>query len=251
MHTKHTLYRRKRKGVSTILGTLIFIGIMFSAYIPMTLVMKQADSIYERKIYEARVWDIDKGTEDAMVYAYGVADSTELSVYVTNKGINEMTIVRVWLNDVPTEVSALIVPKASAVLGPYLASDTESPLKVKVTTENGNVFECNLGAVMYSEAINGWYTPSYAVSVLILNDWGQYEIILENSTNALVGYYMSSGNEHDDITKTFLVAAITDIYDVEVLKKVGGAWENLIGPGFTINVPSEGNPVVYVVVDGT
>jgi len=37
-----------------------------------------------------------------------------------------------------------------------------------------------------------------------------------------------------------------------VLKKVGGGWNNLIGPEFTINVPSaSGNPVVYIVVDGT
>ncbi len=44
---KHTMYRKKR-GVSTILGTLIFVGIIFSAYVPMTLVMKQVDNIYER-----------------------------------------------------------------------------------------------------------------------------------------------------------------------------------------------------------
>ena len=52
MHTKNTLYLKK--GVSTILGTLIFMGIIFSAYIPMTLVMKQADNIYEQEIHEAR-----------------------------------------------------------------------------------------------------------------------------------------------------------------------------------------------------
>ncbi len=251
MHMRHTMYRRKRKGVSTILGTLIFIGIIFSAFVPMTLVMKQADNIYEQKVHEARIWDIDKGTEDAMVYAYGQAGSTELSVYVTNKGTNEMTIVRVWLNDAPEEVSESIAPKSSAELGPYDVTSAESPLKVKVTTENGNVLECNLGTVIYSE-VNGWYTPSYAVSVVILNDWGQYEIIIKDSVDAEVGYYKSAGNEHDDITKTFLVADSPDVYDVEILKKVGGGWVNLIGPEFTINVPSAmGNPVVYVVVDGT
>ena len=242
---------KNRRGVSTILGTLIFIGIMFSAFVPMTLVMKQADNIYERKIHEVRVWDIDKGTEDAMVFAYGEAGSTELSVYITNKGSNEMIITRVWLNDVPTEVSASIAPKASTELGPFDVTGAESPLKVKVTTEIGNVFECNLGSVMYSE-VNGWYTPSYAVSVVILNDWGQYEVIVEDSMDAQMGYYKSSGNEHDDITKTFLLADSPNVYDIEILKKVGGGWVNLIGPDFTINVPSAmGNPVVYVVVDGT
>lgn len=249
MRTRHTTCHRK-KGVSTILGTLIFIGIMFSAYVPMTLVMKQADNLYERKIHEAREWDNDRTVEDAMVVAYGESGSTNLTVYVTNKGLNEITITRIWLNDNPTEVTETIAPKASVEMGPYSLAETESPLKVKVSTQKGNVFQCNLGTVMYSE-VNGWYTPSYAISVGIMNDWGQYEIIVEDSMEAEIGYYKSSGNEHDDISKTFLVADNPGTYDVEILKKVGGGWVNLIGPEFTIDVPSaNGNPVVYVVVDG-
>ncbi len=245
------MYRKKRRGVSSILGTLIFIGIIFSAFVPMTLVMKQADNIYERKIHEATIGDIEKGDENAMVYAYGEVGSTELSVYITNKGSNELTIVRVWMNDNSTEVSETIAPKASTELGPFDVTGTASPLKVKVTTENGNIFECNLGSVMYSE-VNGWYTPSYAISVIIMSDWGQYEIIVEDSGSNEVGYYKSSGNEHDDISKTFLVDDNPEIYDVEVLKKVGGGWSNLIGPGYTVNVPSaSGTPVVIVVTDGT
>ena len=41
-----------RNGVSTILGTIIFIGVLFSAIIPMQLVMKQADNIALQKIHE-------------------------------------------------------------------------------------------------------------------------------------------------------------------------------------------------------
>ncbi len=108
-----------------------------------------------------------------------------------------------------------------------------------------------MGTVMYSE-VNGWYTPSYAINVLIMNDWGQYEIIVEDSSDAQIGHYKSSGNEHDDISKTFLVSDTHETYNVDVLKKVGGNWNYLIGPTFTVDVPPmSGNPVVYVVVDGT
>ena len=253
MHMRHTMCRKKRPGVSTILGTLIFVGIIFSAYVPMTLVMKQADNIYERKIHEAKISDADKGAEDVWVYAYGEAGSTELTVYVSNRGANEITIVRVWRNDDSTEVSETIAPKSSAELGPYDVAGAESPLKVKVTTEKGNIFECNLGSVLF-DGVNGWYTPSFAVSVVIMNDWGQYEIIVKDSalpTPNEVGYYKSSGNEQDQITKTFLVSNIPGEYDVEVLKRVGGGWNNLIGPGFKVDVPAGGNPVAIVVVDGT
>ena len=50
LHITRTTYHRK--GVSTILGTLIFIGILFSAVIPMMLTMKQADIIMEQEKLE-------------------------------------------------------------------------------------------------------------------------------------------------------------------------------------------------------
>ena len=50
MPTARISFRRKRRGVASILGTIIFIGIMFTAIIPMYLVMKQADTLYESKM---------------------------------------------------------------------------------------------------------------------------------------------------------------------------------------------------------
>ena len=259
MRTKHTMCRKRNRGVSTILGTLIFVGIIFSAYVPMTLVMKQADNIYERAIHEAKIGDIEKANEDVMVVAYGAAESTELSVYVTNRGSSEITITRVWLNDDPrpeSPESGKIAPKTSKAFGSYGGLDTESPLKVKVTTDNGNIFECNLGTISYGEY--GWYTPSFAVSVMILNDWGQYEIIVDDSELAAedyVGYYKSSGNEQDEITKTFLVSHLGGNYYVWVQKRVGGDWIDLIGAfggaGQEVTLVEGGNPVAIIVVDGT
>jgi len=41
-------------------------------------------------------------------------------------------------------------------------------------------------------------------------------------------------------------------YDVVVQTRVGGGWSYLIGPDFTVQVPPlNGNPIVFVVVDGT
>lgn len=250
MHMKHTTYD-KRKGVSSILGTIIFIGIVFSTIVPMTLVMKQADNLYERTIHEVKMADLEKATEELMVYAYGVAGSTELSVYVINRGANEVTLVRVWLNDDFTEISQVIAPKVRVTLGPYDISETESPLRLKVTTKNGNVFRNSLGSVYYSE-VNGWYTPSYAINVMIMNTAGQYQIIIEDELDNEVGYYQSSGTDHIDIQETFLVESTPATYDVVVKTRVGGGWQFLLGPDFTVQVPPlNGNPIVFVVVDGT
>ena len=250
MHMKNITYD-KRRGVSTILGTILFIGIVFSTIVPMTLVMKQADNIYERTIHEVKMNDLEKSTEELMIFAFGEAGSTDLTVYVMNRGANEVKVVHVWLNEEIQELSQVIAPKTSSEFGPYDVSDTESPLRVKVTTANGNIFECYLGNIMYSE-VNGWYTPSFAINVMIMNFAGQYEIIIEDEEDVEVGYYMSSGTDHDDIQETFLVAPEPCTYNVDVLKRVGGGWDYLIGPTFTVDVPPlNGNPIVFVVVDGT
>ena len=51
MSTTHTS-QTSRKGMTTILGTLIFISIFFTAIIPMQLVMLQTDTIESQILQE-------------------------------------------------------------------------------------------------------------------------------------------------------------------------------------------------------
>ena len=52
--------RFRKRGISTIIGSIIFIGILLSAIIPMYLVMKQADTMYFQKQSEMLMKDQDK-----------------------------------------------------------------------------------------------------------------------------------------------------------------------------------------------
>ena len=257
MNTRDMFSPPKRKGVSTILGTLIFIGIIFSSVIPMTLVMRQADGFYERELHEVKTNDELKNEEDLMVYAFSKDEDEYITVFVQNLGEEVVEVVGVWYNNNRTSVSEnhdnrTIAPSESVNFAPKLVpGSVGASLKVKVTTEKGNIFECDLGTVKW-DGTNGWYTPSFAVSVMILNDWGQYEIIVDDSVVAeevYVGYYLSSGNEQDEITKTFLVPPLDGEYYVSVKKKVGGGWDDLIIARH-VSLPSDGSPVATVVVDG-
>ena len=252
MHTRYTT-SHKRKGVSTILGTLFFIGILFSAYIPMTLVMRQADNIYERELHEAKVRDELQYDENIMVYAYSETEDEYITVFVQNNGEEVVELVGIWLNNERTSVSENVASLRSHDFGPILftGSDGDS-LNVKVTTSNGNVFACSLGTIKYSSA-NGWYTPSLGISVTIINLAGQYKIEISETDDdfTVFGEYQSSGTEQDDISKTFLVPDDETWFNVIIEKKIGGSWTSLdvVSP---VRVPSvTGNPVVYVVVDGT
>jgi archaellum component FlaF (FlaF/FlaG flagellin family) len=249
-----TRYTTSRKGVSTILGTLFFIGIVFSAYVPMTLVMKQADNIYERKLHEARAQDELQYDEQLVVYGYSQTSDEWITVFVQNNGEEVVEIVGIWLNDERTSVSENIASGESTSFDPIecTGSDGDS-LSVKVTTSNGNIFSCSLGTVKYSST-NGWYTPSLAICVTIINDSGQYDIEItanDGSPSDPFGEYTSQGTEHDDISKTFLVPDDETLFNVVVQKKVGGGWTSLSLTS-PVQVPSlTGNPVVYVVADGT
>ena len=68
MYTTNIMRIKKKKGVSTILGTLIFIGILFTSVIPMMLVMKQADTIFTKKVHEMEAIDDEKAREKLTSY---------------------------------------------------------------------------------------------------------------------------------------------------------------------------------------
>lgn len=253
MHTRYTT-SHKRKGVSTILGTLFFIGILFSAYIPMMLVMRQADNIYERELHEVKTQNELQYDENIMVYAYSETEDEYITVFVQNNGEEVVKLVGIWLNDERTSVSENVASSGSIGFDPILftGSDGDS-LNVKVTTLNGNVFFGSLGTIKYSLA-NGWYTPSLGICVIIINESGQYQIKItanDGTPTEPFGEYKSQGTEHDDISKTFIVPGDETWFNVIIEKKIGGSWTSLNVDG-PVRVPSEnGNPVVYVVVDGT
>ena len=237
------------------MGTLIFIGILFTAYIPMQLVMKQADNIYEIRIHEAKLNDDLKAKEELMVYGYSENEDEYVTVFVQNRGVNAVEVVRIWLNDDNKTVSENVPSGGSASFDPYeLVGTEDEKLNVKVTTANGNVFPNSLGSAVYS-SIYGWYTPSLGICVTIINDVGQYQIEISRVSDPedVLGEYKSSGTDHDDIVQTFLVPddEPTHEFNVEINKKVGGSWVplNVVSP---VTVPSAtGNPIVYVIVDGT
>ena len=248
---KHTI--SNRKGISSILGTLIFIGVIFSAVAPMFLMMRQADVYYEIRKHELEAEDLQKVQESIIVYGYSeVGGSNNLTVFVQNRGSESVQIMRVWTNDEAHVEEVSVSPGTTVELGPFTVTETGSAMRLKATTARGNSFPCNLG-LLYWNDVNGWYTPSLGIAVTILNEWGQYEIIVEDgdSPKNEVGYYKSDGNEHDDIQKTFLVGDEYPTYYVTVKKKSGGSWPTLLGPQYAVNVPSaSGDPIVTVVVDG-
>ena len=237
-----------KKGISSIIGTLIFIGILFSAIAPMFLVMRQSDVFYEISKQEIELEEDNKQREQLVVYGYGSEGTTNIYVHVQNRGIVPVEVERVWFNDEYHTDPAQISPLEAVTLGPYDMTDTGSEIMLRVVTSTGNIFTSDLGK-LYWDAVNGWYTPSLGISLHILNDKGKYHVLIKNHDNAVIEDYTSIDIEWDDIDKTILIGQSDSPCTVTVEKKETTGWSTLLNE-LEVIVPNAGNYIVHVVVDG-
>ena len=174
--------RSKRKGISTLLGTLIFIGVLFSAIIPMELVMKQADTYYTQAVKVNSQFEYEKASEDMKMYAYPVGDtSNEIRVKVDNRCEIPIEIIRLWIRDEYIEINESVSVGGSETFGPYtvdLQEDTSYP--IRVVTGRGNIFGSISDNLYYGDGV--WYTPSLGISINIANEKGKYYLKVSNAT---------------------------------------------------------------------
>jgi len=177
VYTTRTMYKRKKKGMSSILGTLIFVGILFTAVIPMYLVMNQADIILEQEKHEIARLDEDKEREDVSFYVYPDAND-DLVVVVQNKSPMAVKVVRVWVNDDPEPASTELDPlEGGASLGPYEVVVEEGGIyNVRITTERGNVYDSSSGDLEYSGG--QWVVETKLINVVISSGGVVFKVYL-------------------------------------------------------------------------
>jgi len=157
-----------KRGVSTILGTIIFIGIMFTSIIPMMLVMKQADIILEQKKLEVARTDEEGAREFVNVYVYptGVSAPDNLTVVVENICALNVKFVRLWINETIHPMESIVNSMSDLNLGSYdVDPQNGSSFDILLTTERGNVFEASSGAIIHDGM--GWEVDEKFINVLI------------------------------------------------------------------------------------
>jgi len=265
MRTTRTTYLRRRRGVSTILGTLIFIGILFTAVIPMFLVMKQADNIYTQNVHEMEISDQDRAREDIKSYVYPLnATSNDIYVKVANTGVLPVEIVRVWINDINYSQTTLVASQDTQVIGPITITPQNGSNIVTLTTKRGNCFGPTTETLYYDFNDGYWFTPSLGIHIIVINVQGKYKIWVHNSTcplpwnvNGQILAYDTDTNalDHGEIECTQLIDALPNglphDYTVVVQKKVGNDYKNVRGtPVPVVVVWPGGSPVISVIVDG-
>jgi len=86
--------------MSTILGMLIFIGVLFTCVMPFFLYINEVNSLYDQTVIEMKQLDQDRTLENIEVYAYPLNDTdNQISLYIKNQCPLTVEIVRIWVND--------------------------------------------------------------------------------------------------------------------------------------------------------
>lgn len=173
----------RRRGTSTVLGTLIFIGIMFTAVIPMFLVMNQADTIHEIRKHELEIMEEERGSENIFFYALPLKEPEELpkiSFIVENRGERLITIERIWLNDEYEIIGESISSMGVSDFGPFDVLEVEESYIIKLITDKGNFFMPSSGIPTYT-IINGWQMDSFTIFIMMTDPESQLHIFVKQT----------------------------------------------------------------------
>lgn len=240
MPTTGTSCRSCRRGTSTILGTIIFIGIMFTAVIPMLLVMRQADMLLEQRKYELGCLDEERSNEDLYIYVFpsGGATSPDLKVTAQNKGELSLRVVRLWINDDIYELDSAMQPMSGTQdLGTFTISpQNDDSFYFMATTDRGNVVAFDTPLTWKDQM--GWETDIFSVNVLITSLPGQeFKIEIWNDDPlVLVGDSLT-----EKFDPKFFVVDFVGTYTVKILRGT----KTIYTEDVTITWP-DGPPVEWV-----
>ncbi|GAH21032.1 unnamed protein product, partial [marine sediment metagenome] len=128
---------------------MIFVGIMFTAVIPMLLVMNQADTLHDMRKFELERFDQERSDEDVHVYVFPVTEeSTTLTLRVHNRGSLVVNVVQVWIKDITYLFEDFVVPPMSYLDKPLddFGPELGTYYFTKIITDRGNIFPSDSGS---------------------------------------------------------------------------------------------------------
>ena len=147
----------RKKGLSTILGTLVFVGILFSSIIPMMLVMNQADTMYDQRKYEQQKEDDRRDMEDLEMFVFPLGSTSNQMNFTVNSVCEvPVNISRVWINDEYYSINTLI-PAMNTIKLPTQTVDLipDQLYFIKIVSENNVVTPSETGVLLY-DGSEGW-----------------------------------------------------------------------------------------------
>jgi len=158
---------------------------MFTAVIPMLLVMNQADILYEMRNHELEILDQERINEDLCIYVIPIEPQNgglpELKIKVDNIGILSTNVKGIWLNDIHNEVEYSIPPMSIQEIGSFEVSSQLQSYIIRLVTDRGNIFPSMSGLPTYFPS-TGWQIDSYSIYIMIREPSNSLHIEVKKDT---------------------------------------------------------------------
>lgn len=148
------------------MGTLIFVGIMFTAVIPMMLVMRQADTLHEMRKHELECLEKERAIENLCLYVcpQGI-DSPDVDMTIVNKGDVVAHVIKIWTNDIEYPMNVEIPSMSEKVLYSYPLNPVEgAEYDIRAMTDRGNVYTSETGILSYHDG--KWVTETLGIRLI-------------------------------------------------------------------------------------
>jgi len=238
-------------------------GIMFTAVVPMVLVMHQADVILEQKKLEIRRVDDERSREALDMYSYPVMGESKLEIKINNRCELPINIVHLWINDTMQDVDIIVLPmETEKILGQYdvpVDVGVNSTFKVKVTSARGNFYDSQSGLIVY-DGTEGWLTETLRIVVLVgaqegggwWRRYGTYKATLWNGTGTLIDTETVSWSTGICMFTFDVTEHGPGTYHLVVEKRSGGWWSTYwetIYDEFVELIWPGGSPVLEIYID--
>jgi hypothetical protein len=179
-------YRRRRRGVASVLGILIMVGILITSILPTFIYVNEVNNYYDRTVVDLKITDNERSQENIEVYAYGHTQY-EVDVFIINRAPLASNISRIWVLNNTLQDAWIFTSTNSTDLPLYLGAANQTTLRlnftgisvegcsyiIEITTDRGNKFSSDTNPLTLT--LGGeWQTGTseFKIQVLILSKQG-------------------------------------------------------------------------------
>jgi len=194
--------KKERRGISTVLGVLLMVGILFTTIIPLFIYVNSVNNYYDTTVVNMGIADQERSMEDLIVYAFARDDSYDINVLLVNEGSISVNITRVWVmsmdlqriniftsenvsaalnaHDLPLQLNPSDQAEIENLTLTIILNDPDKDLfNIEITTARGNVFPSDTNPLSYQGGEWGTGTNWPWLEIIVRSDEGQDDFIIE------------------------------------------------------------------------
>jgi len=186
-------YRKRRRGVASVLGILLMVGILITSILPTFLYVNEVNNYYDRTAVDLKITDNERSLENLEVYAYG-HNETSVDVFIVNRAPLASNISRVWVLNNTLQDAWIFNSTNRPDLPLFLGASEQITLRldftdinevdnsfnIEVTTERGNKFSSTTNPLTYTTE-GEWQTGTmeFQIQVIVQSDQGQDRYLIQ------------------------------------------------------------------------